>query len=62
MGKEMNAYWLCCGSLVHKEHKQGCNEHLIGHPERRRFGTAEEHKEWQKTLFSGHGGQTGINM
>jgi hypothetical protein len=23
-----------------------CTEHLIGYPEHRRFGTAEQHKEW----------------
>lgn len=43
-------YWLCCGSL-HPGHKgkraNSCFVAKEGHPERCRFGTAEEHGIWQ---------------
>lgn len=38
-------YWLCCGSTNLMQHRN-CTEHLMGHTERRRFGTAEEHRVW----------------
>lgn len=37
-------YWLCCGSTDRNHHHPSCTEHLEGHPERRKFGTAEEHR------------------
>lgn len=45
-------YWLCCGSHIQNIHKDNCNEHLTGHPERRRFGTAEEHSLWAKEAYT----------
>jgi hypothetical protein len=44
-------YWLCCGSHSLTTHKDDCFEHLTGHPERRRFGTAEEHSLWAKEAY-----------
>lgn len=45
MSNEYNPYWLCCGSTDLFQHRN-CTEHLMGYPERRRFGTAEEHRVW----------------
>jgi hypothetical protein len=53
-------YWLCCGSHIHNAHKDGCNEHLTGHPERRRFGTAEEHSLWSKESYTKSNVQAGM--
>lgn len=43
-------YWLCCGSTDphHDKNKKSCHEARQGHEERCRFGTAEQHSEWQK--------------
>lgn len=38
------SYWLCCGSTDYLKHKRGCNEKEMGHPDRCRFGTAEQHR------------------
>jgi hypothetical protein len=45
----MTKYWLCCGSIdeFHEDERaKGCIETM--HPERQRFGTADEHGKWQK--------------
>lgn len=60
MLNESNRYWLCCGSRDRNQHRN-CTEHLIGHPERRRWGTAEEHKEWADAYLVERGGQSTIN-
>lgn len=41
-------------------HHRNCTEHLQGYPERRRFGTAEQHREWLEEirLFSRGGEDT----
>jgi hypothetical protein len=47
LGKKMSnnqSYWLCCGSTDYTKHKSGCNEREMGHTDRCRFGTAEQHR------------------
>jgi hypothetical protein len=39
-------YWLCCGSTAYLPGAGSCIEALAGHPERQRFGTADEHSAW----------------
>ena len=38
------SYWLCCGSTDYTKHKSGCNEREMGHTDRCRFGTADQHR------------------
>lgn len=38
------SYWLCCGSTDYTKHKSGCNEGEMGHTDRCRFGTADQHR------------------
>lgn len=46
-------YWLCCGGKEPNHHLYYyCTEGNAGHPERVRYGTAEEHKEWSKKFYS----------
>lgn len=43
-------YWLCCGSTFFPHEKGTCREAQMGHPERVRWGTAQQHSEWQKRM------------
>jgi len=43
---ERKKYWLCCGSTEYPHGAENCIEAWSGHPERVRWGTAEDHGEW----------------
>jgi len=44
---ESKPYWICCGD-ENPAHNGKCIEARVGHPERCRFGTQEEHTAWGK--------------
>lgn len=48
MSNEQIRYWLCCGSRTLLHGEKTCYEAQIGHPERVRYGTANEHSQWEK--------------
>jgi hypothetical protein len=47
------SYWLCCGSkdkFHSDERAKKCIEAKIGRPEHCRFGKADDHSAWAKTI------------
>lgn len=45
---ELQRYWLCCGSTDYPHVSVTCYEANMGHPERVRYGTVDEHAEWAR--------------